>query len=144
MNLAEDIANRILEMRQEGTDLSVLQPAIDRCSQQCFWSRDRRGQMARLSEALAGNTSFQGDLAEAIGWEKPANDSSELTLLAVDASRGKNPITACGYLRERSGLGTLEGAAGPAKYSDAVRKQQRGKKCIRARSWRLSRKASRG
>ena len=91
MNLAEDIANRILEMRAKGNDLSVLQTSVERCSQLCFWSRDREGQMARLRDALAGNVSFQSDLAEAIDWDKPANDSSELILLAIDAARGKIP-----------------------------------------------------
>ena len=91
MNLAEDIANRILELRKEGNNLSILQSPIERCSQLCFWSRDRQGQMARLVDALSGNASFQSDLAEAIEWDKPANDSSQLTLLAIDAARGKIP-----------------------------------------------------
>lgn len=91
MNLAEEIAERIVELRKQGEDLAALQPSIDRCSQQCFWGRDRDGQVARLLQALSVDPSFQKDLAEALAWDKPASDSSELTLLAIDAARGRIP-----------------------------------------------------
>lgn len=91
MNLAEDIAERVAELRRQRADLSALQPSIDRCSQQCFWSRDRDGQVARLLDALGPNLNFQKDLATALDWVKPASDSPELTLLAIDAARGRIP-----------------------------------------------------
>src|SRR5262245_41809925 len=91
MNLAEDISERILELRQQGSALAALEHSIGSWSKKRFWDLKRDGQVARLSSALASNTRFQSDLAEVIRWEKPSCDSPELTLLAVDAARGRIP-----------------------------------------------------
>src|SRR3954465_12871687 len=91
MNLAEDISERILELRQQGSGLAALEHPIGSWSQKRFWNLKRDLQVARLSDALASNARFQIHLAEAIHWEKPACDSPELTLLAVDAARGGIP-----------------------------------------------------
>src|SRR4051812_5703717 len=91
MNLAEDISERILELRQQGSGLAALEHAISSWSQKRFWDLKRDPQVARLSDALASNARFRSDLADALHWEKPSCDSPELTLLAVDAARGRIP-----------------------------------------------------
>src|SRR3569623_624901 len=89
MNLAEVFSERILELRQQGSGRAALEHAISSWAQKRVWNLQRDLQVARLSDALASSSRFQVDLAEAIGWEKPSCDSPELTLLAVDAARGR-------------------------------------------------------
>jgi len=91
MTLAEDISERIRELRQQGSGLAALEHSIRSWSQKRFWDLERDPQVVRLSDELALNAQFQSDMADALRWEKPASDSPELTLLAVDAARGRIP-----------------------------------------------------
>ena len=91
MTLAEDISERIRELRQQGSGLAALEHSVRRWLQKRFWDLERDPQVVRLSDELDLNAQFQSDMADALRWEKPASDSPELTLLAVDAARGRIP-----------------------------------------------------
>src|SRR5579872_5941905 len=89
MRLAEDISNAAIAFRTQSGDFRSLQGVVKRWSDQLFWAQDADGQISRVSVTLAQSAAFQLELATAIRWEMPQNDSPELTLLAIDAARGK-------------------------------------------------------
>jgi hypothetical protein len=91
MNLAEDIWSAAIAFRAKGDDLAQLQHVVEKCSDHLFWAQDADHQASSLTDILSGSEAFQLDLANAIGWVKPKSDSAELTLLAIDAARGKDP-----------------------------------------------------
>ena len=88
MLIAEGILREAIKRRNQGADLHVLQAIVDKWAGQIFWNANADVQATFLEQASLADSALRGDLAEAIGWSVPPNDSAELTLLAVDASRG--------------------------------------------------------
>jgi Patatin-like phospholipase len=83
MLLAEDIASKAIERR----NLPALQEVVEAWGQR-FWHADADTQATALEQATLADPALARDLANALVWNQPPNDSSELALLAVDAARG--------------------------------------------------------
>jgi hypothetical protein len=88
MLIADDILRKAIEQRNQGADLQALQAVIDKWAGQIFWNANADVQATVLEQASLADSALRTDLAEAIAWNVPPSDSAELTLLAVDASRG--------------------------------------------------------
>src|SRR5580700_10131421 len=91
MSLAEEVSGKAIGLRKHGGDLHALREVVESWSRRLFWDQDPDTKIATLAEALENNPTFQRDLADALAWNKPKSDSPELTMLAVDAARGKKP-----------------------------------------------------
>jgi hypothetical protein len=91
MLLADDIARKAIEWRNQGADLQALQEVVEFWAGDLFWNRDAEYQAATLEQAMATDPALSSEVAEALQFSQPRDDSAELTLLAVDAARGRAP-----------------------------------------------------
>jgi len=86
VGIAEKIREHALQFVRQETDPVALRELIEKRANAEFWNAEEQEKVKFLTKVLEGDLGFAVELADALGWEQPQEDSARLAAEALRAA----------------------------------------------------------